>query len=417
MLNAEKYDNYKPSGIEFIGDIPKHWEIKKLKYIVDKIMGGGTPLTSNSDYWTESRDDGLLWVAIADITKSEYLEDTKKYITEEGLKNSSAQRIEPYSILYSIYASLGKVAYSPYELTTNQAILAIKPSEELLYKFLFYYLKTLEDKLPFLSSSTTQNNISLDVVKNFNITQPPYDEQEKIVKFIDMKNKEIEEFISDKKKQISLLEEQKEAIINKAVTKGLDDIVEFKDSGIEWIGDIPKHWEVRKLKYVASFKSGEMITSEMISEEGSFKVYGGGGFRGYTSSYTNDGEYVLIGRQGALCGNIKYAKGKFWASEHSIVVYPKIEIENIFLGEVLKIANLGNLSQTAAQPGISISQIKNVSIAIPSSQEQKKIVKYIEVELSKINEIKKQIQQEIDLIQEYKISLISEVVTGQIKVV
>ena len=97
---------------------------------------------------------------------------------------------------------------------------------------------------------------------------------------------------------------------------------EMKDSGVEWLGEIPKNWEVKKLKYVASLKSGDSITSNNIKDEGIYPVYGGNGLRGYTSNYTHSGKYILIGRQGALCGNINYASNEFWASEHAVVVNP-----------------------------------------------------------------------------------------------
>ena len=184
----------------------------------------------------------------------------------------------------------------------------------------------------------------------------------------------------------------------------------MKNSSIEWLGDVPEHWEVRKLKYVANFKSGEMITSESITNSGKYQVFGGGGFRGYTSSFTNNGSFVLIGRQGALCGNIKYATGKFWASEHAVVTYPIIDVENVFLGEILRVCKLGNLSQTAAQPGIAIGQIRNVSIPFPPILEQVKIVQNIKKETARIDHVIATMEKEIQLVEEYKTALIAEAV-------
>jgi len=433
----KKYESYKPSGVEFIGDIPEHWEVSKLKFMVDKIIGGGTPLTSNSDYWTENKDDGLLWVAIADITKSEYIEKTKKYITEEGLNNSSAQRVEAYSILYSIYASLGKVAYSPYELTTNQAILAIKPNEKLFYKFLFYYLKTIEDKLPFLSSSTTQNNISLDIVKNFNITQPPYYEQEKIANFLDTKNRQIEEFIKEKQHQIALLEEQKEAIINQAVTKGLDNSVKMKESGIEWIGNIPEHWKTMKLKHTANvyngatpkstnkdFWDGDIIwvTPQDISPLKS--PYINSSSRRITNDgYNNCGAYVvpinsIILTTRAPIGNIAISKTILCTNQgcKSIVVNDGYEYKFIYYILIASKIILQSLGTGTTFLELSTDKLKSFNIPTAPKNEQIKIIKYIDETLSKIDKAINQIQKEIDLIKEYKISLISEVVTGQIDV-
>src|SRR5690606_9240454 len=98
----------------------------------------------------------------------------------------------------------------------------------------------------------------------------------------------------------------------------------YKDSGVEWLGSVPVEWQVLKLKRVARLQSGEFITSDAIEDDARYPVYGGNGRRGYTSAYTHEGEYALIGRQGALCGNINYANGKFWASEHAVVVYPQL---------------------------------------------------------------------------------------------
>jgi len=91
----------------------------------------------------------------------------------------------------------------------------------------------------------------------------------------------------------------------------------YKASGVDWLGDVPEHWEVKRLGYVAKLKSGESITAEVFDDSGEFPVLGGNGFRGLFDKFTHDGEYVLIGRQGALCGNINYGSGKFWASEHA----------------------------------------------------------------------------------------------------
>ena len=115
---------------------------------------------------------------------------------------------------------------------------------------------------------------------------------------------------------------------------------EYKDSGVEWLGPIPAHWEPCAIKRLAHLQSGESITAESIESAGEYPVFGGGGLRGFTHAFTHDGFYALIGRQGALCGNVNYARGKFWASEHAIVVTPTKGIASDWLGEVLRAMNL-----------------------------------------------------------------------------
>lgn len=176
-------------------------------------------------------------------------------------------------------------------------------------------------------------------------------------------------------------------------------------------GHYPLHWTSQKLKYVASLRSGEGITSDDISDVGEYPVYGGNGGRGYTSSYTHDGAYPLIGRQGALCGNINYASGKFWASEHAVVVSVRRNYVVRWLGEVLRSMNLNQYSQSAAQPGISVEVIENLPILVPPEPEQKVIANYLGRETARIDALMAEKERMLALLEEKRAALISRVVT------
>ena len=153
----------------------------------------------------------------------------------------------------------------------------------------------------------------------------------------------------------------------------------MRKSTIDWMPLIPDGWEEKRIKDVSLLQSGNGITSDNIDEIGLYPVYGGNGLRGYTNTYTNEGNYVLIGRQGALCGNINYAKGKFYASEHAVVVYPYCKDEStIWLGETLRAANLNRLSASAAQPGLAVSAINFVKIPFPPKSQRERIGNYLE---------------------------------------
>ena len=173
----------------------------------------------------------------------------------------------------------------------------------------------------------------------------------------------------------------------------------------------PAHWTNLKLKYVASLRSGEGITSGDISDIGEYPVYGGNGVRGYTSSHTHDGTYPLIGRQGALCGNINYASGKFWASEHAIVVNVHDGHVVRWLGEVLRSMNLNQYSQSAAQPGISVEVIENLLIPVPPEPEQGAIANYLDRETARIDGLIAEKERMLALLEEKRAALISRVVT------
>lgn len=170
-------------------------------------------------------------------------------------------------------------------------------------------------------------------------------------------------------------------------------------------------WPLRKLKYLASFASGDGITSDSIQPEGAYPVYGGNGLRGYTDAYTHEGDYVLVGRQGALCGNINYASGRFWASEHAVVVCPKPGVHLRWLGELLRSMNLGQYSITAAQPGLSVEFIVNLRAAVPALDEQEAIARFLDQRTGDLDAVVSAKHQVLDLLREKRQALVTRFVT------
>ncbi len=312
--------------------------------------------------------------------------------------------------------SVGRVGFNTIDCYTNEAIFSISPNGSANLNF-FYY------SLPVQIIKNANENIygakilNQELIKNALLIIPSPEEQTAIANYLDRKTAEIDELIADKKRLLELYEEEKTAIINQAVTKGINPDVPMKDSGIEWLGEIPEHWEVKRLKYVANLRSGNNIVSQQIKESGKYPVYGGNGLRGYFSEYTHDGNHILIGRQGAYCGNIKYGNGKFWASEHAVVISPLVQYEMLYLGELLRTMNLGQYSVSAAQPGLAVDLIKNLTIPFPPLKVQQSIVRHIETECARIDAKKAKTEKLIELLIEYRTALISEVVTGKIKII
>ncbi|MDZ7690746.1 MAG: restriction endonuclease subunit S [Balneolaceae bacterium] len=183
----------------------------------------------------------------------------------------------------------------------------------------------------------------------------------------------------------------------------------------KWLKDIPNKWSVGRIKDLVNLKSGETITSEEIDEQGDFPVYGGNGQRGYTSSYTHEGDRILIGRQGALCGNINYASGKFWATEHAVVATPVKKFELLWLGELLRIMNLNRYSNAAAQPGLAVERIKNLYIPIPPEEEQKAIAFYLGDACTKIDKVVERKHEQLRKLQQYFFTKVNELLTAKKK--
>ena len=244
---------------------------------------------------------------------------------------------------------------------------------------------------------------------------PSKEEQQRIASFLDSKCAEIDKAIEATKASIEEYRKLRQAIITEAVTKGLDPDVEMKDSGIGDGSKTPIKWKLLSLKRFVKMNSGDNLTSEEIIEEGSYPVYGGNGFRGYYHSYNCSGLHVLIGRQGALAGNIHIVDGEYWATDHAIVVYNNSKIDTQFLYYKLIGMNLNQYAyETAAQPGLAVNKIINLKSVFPISlAEQKTIADCLDYKCSEIDALIKSKEKLIEELTAYRKALIYEYVTGK----
>ena len=327
------------------------------------------------------------------------------------LEKSGGGELFPVGRVVRFNLDLGKT-------TCSNFIQKLSPSQKYCSSFLCYLFSSMYTKKVnglFYNQTTGIQNLKIKEYLNQTVFLPPLDEQTAIANYLDTATAKIDAAIAQQQKMIDLLNERKQIIINRAVTRGLNPNARMKDSGVEWIGEVPEHWEVRRLKYIAKLQSGDTISSDSFTENG-YPVYGGNGFRGFTNRYTNDGDYVLIGRQGALCGNVNYAHGQFFASEHAVVVYPYNKENFVWLGEVIRTSNLNQYSQSAAQPGLAVSLIQNIFYPYPPKEERDEIALYINNNIKVIVDGIENYQQQISLLQERKQIIINEVVTGKVKV-
>ena len=398
----ERYNEYKDSGVQWLGEIPSHWEVKRLaSYFIER-----RTKVSDKDYEPLSVTKNGIFPQLENVAKTNDGDNRKLVLKGDFVINSRSDR-------------KGSSGVSKYDGSVSLINIVLNPRSNVIPDYCNYILKGYSFIEEYYRNGrgivadlwTTR----YDEMKTIKICMPPVIEQQAIVSYLDTATAKIDEAIAQQQKMIDLLNERKQIIINNAVTKGLNPDAPMKDSGVEWIGEIPEHWEVRKLKHIAKLKSGDTISSDSFTEDG-FPVYGGNGFRGYTNRFTNDGEYVLIGRQGALCGNVNYATGKFFASEHAVVVYP-YDHENVaWLGEVIRASNLNQYSQSAAQPGLAVSVIENIAYPYPPEKERTAIAEYLAQQMNAINAALHNIERQISLLQERKQIIINDVVTGKVKV-
>ena len=284
-------------------------------------------------------------------------------------------------------------------------------------RYLAYVLDTYKrcGWLDAVCNKSTFAHLTDEKLSNLEVPLPAPSRQRAIADHLDRETARIDALIEKKTRLIELLEEKRQALITQVVTKGLDPDVPMKDSGVEWIGQVPAHWSVVKLKRIAKLRSGESIPTDEVSDDGRYPVYGSGGRRGYTSKFTNTESAVVVGRQGS-CGKVTYAEGPFWASEHAVVVYPKMAAPMMWLGENLRTARLERYSNSAAQPGFGVADVVEEFFPLPTEHERWAIDQHIRERSSTITSLKNKTIQSVELLRERRSALITAAVTGQLEI-
>ena len=407
MVMENRYDKYKDSGIAWIGEIPEHWNIGYV----------GKYLNEVSNRNTSQKETNTLQFKMGEIISK-----------SDGNSKYNPESIESYNIVYPDTIMINglnlsfdfisqRVALVREQGAITSAYLAMKPNDNCSPNYITYLFKSYDYKKVFHAlGKGLRATLNYNIIRNELIVLPSLSEQQSIATYLDQKCGEIDELITLQEEMITKLQSYKQSVITEAVTKGLDKNVPLKDSGIEWIGEIPEHWKITKIQYLAQLKSGYNLTTEEIKDSGLYPVYGGNGIRGYYDKYFLEGDYVLIGRQGALCGNINYSTGKSWATEHAVVCYPKTKYITKWFGELLRVMNLNQYSLAAAQPGLAVERIKLLPIPIIPLSEQQSIADYLDQKCSEIDKLISIKQQKIEKLKDYKKSLIFVCVTGKRKV-
>lgn len=439
MNDLKPYTKYKPSNIAWLGDIPEHWEKWKISRGVKNIGSGTTPSSGNKDFY----ENGTInWLNTGDFNDG-ILFKCKKKVTQKAIQENSALKLFPKGTLsVAMYgATIGKVCIIQFDATTNQACCNIVEGDVFCNKFLMYWFIGHKPHIVNLSYGGGQPNISQDVIKSLYVPCPNKTEQLAIANFLDYKLSKIDRFIQKKKQLIKLLNEQKAGIINDAVTKGLNPNAKMKPSGIEWLGDIPEHWEVRKLKYVVS-KIGDVDHYMPPTIENGIPYVMTGNLEDFVSNIDFQScKKVSQLDYDNLSKKIKSAKGDVILARYATigtVTYIDIDLEflvsyscvtikpnpsnllglylfyyfktNVF---TLEIRNQVNVN---TQGNVGIRDLKEVRIILPPYHEQINLVEFIEKETAKLNQAITTIEKEIALTQEYRVTLIAEAVTGKIDV-
>lgn len=439
-MSFPRYPEYQDSGVAWLGEVPAHWFVGKVKHITS-FFTGWTPPTGNAAFYEGENP----WANISDLGPKWLVEPSKR-ISDEAVGHSGIRLSPTGSLLFSFKLSIGQVSFAARDMYTNEAIATFPPSERLNLAFAYY-------ALPLYVVQNASENIygakllNQELIKAASVAVPSIREQQAIATFLDRETAKIDALVAEQEKLIALLQEKRQAVISHAVTKGLDPNVPMKDSGVDWLGAVPGHWEVKRIKHlVASLEQGwspqcEGFPVQSDDEWGILKVgcVNGGVFRPEENK-TLPPELEPVPALGLAAGDLLISRANtrelVGGAAVALKDYPKLMLcdklyrlrfqpnvcEPTFLALYLgtpQIRGQIELAATGASSSmlnIGQSTILELDVAMPPVDEQRRILNVVSDQMARADTLTAEARTAITLLQERRTALISAAVTGQIDV-
>ncbi len=412
------YPDYKSTGVEWLARIPSTWNVRSLKLIYDVQLG------KMLQPRLESQDD-------VEVPYIKALHVTWQGVNTEELPTmwASKDELQKYAVQVGdlLVCEGGEVGRaSIVESLDNadatiiqNAVHRIRSETSGNVRYLKYVLESIAnaDWFSVLCNKATIAHLTSEKLGAIRVPNPPICEQQKIVEFLEHKTSQIDALIEKKRALIEKLNEKRTAVITQAVTKGLDPNVPLKDSGVEWLGEVPEHWEVKRLKQAVTFQRGHDLTSDE-REAGNVPVITSGGFTDTHAFAKARGPGLVTGRYGTI-GKFHYVAEDYWPHNTTLYSIDLCGNDARYLWYLVQhLAPLFILnSKKSAVPGVDRNDLHPVSVAIPpAADEQRAIVDYLETIVQKLDKIQAQTISSIALLQERRTALITAAVTGQIDV-
>ena len=405
-----------------------------------EVITGYTPPTKNTEYF----GDKYPFITPTDITIDSRTVQTERFLSQKGYEYNKNRLLPPNAVCVTCIASIGKICMTTVPSVTNQQINSIVVNQDKYDPcFIYYLLLTQTDIIQSVANSATTPIVNKSTFASINVCVPPLPTQTQIANFLDRKTGQIDELIRIKDRQIELLQEQRTALINQAVTKGLDPNVEMKPSGVEWIGEIPAHWKVLRTKHVGSSNPSKNNTKtaclkdELVVFLPMERVHTDGTIdqelrrpysqlkNGYT--YFEEGD-ILIAKvtpcfeNGKIIHIKNLATSIGFGSTEFIVIRPDLQkvfppfLHYIFYNAPLRSIGKHFMTSAIGLKRVPTEFVESFRIPIPTYQEQTQIANFLDRKTEQIDELIATEQRKIELLKEYRQSLISEAVTGKIDV-
>lgn len=424
----ERYKEYVDSGVQWIGEIPSHWEQRRVRY-TGKSRNGLT----YSPYDVSEDGQGILVLRSSNIQDGKLLLDDNVYVKKDISPDLMVKKGD--ILICSRNGSrdlVGKLTMIDRDLKASFGAFMMIYRTNMWAPFMEKVLSVAIQSYKTLFSTSTINQLTNDIFKDFVIPLPPLSEQEQIVRYLEDKTSKIDAYVSEKEKEILLLQELKQKTIADAITKGLNPDVKTKDSGISWIGEIPEHWEVKQLRsFLTLFTEKGHGDAQLLSvtrEQGVIERDKDDKDENHNFVPDDLSGYKYIEKGDFAINKMKAWQGSYAVSNYDGVVSPayftcklKGVNKDFFSKAIRSRAYVPFFTQYSK--GIRVGQwdlnpnaLKSIPFFIPPADEQRAIVSYIEEKCQKIDSLTTELQSEIDYLKEYKQRLIADCVTGQVNV-
>ena len=416
--NLKPYPAYKPSGVEWLGDVPAHWEVRRARNIVDMRV-------SNVDKHTKRNELPVQLCNYVDVYKNNKITEQISFMQATASAEEIERfRIEKGDVLLTkdseVWNDIGVpalVEYAAKDIVCGYHLALLRPRKVLLegdYLFRALQCPPIAHQFHVAANGVTRYGLSQGAIKSILLPIPPLPEQAAIATFLDHKTAEIDEAISKKQRLIDLLKEQKAILIDQAVTKGLNPNVPMRDSGVEWIGEVPAHWEVKRVKWVTRLQRGYDLPAEQRIP-GPFPVVSSGGIIGTHCKARSNGPGVVMGRYGSTEA-VFFVEPDFWPHNTALFVTDFQANRPRWCYFMLQTISKADHSDKSAVPGINRKDIFEIKVAVPPVTEQDTIIQQIENASARLEAAVSSVHRQISLLQEYRAILIADVVTGKLDV-
>lgn len=405
--------NQIPSGTDWLGTAPAHWAPTRIKF-VSSINNKTLADTTDPDYM-------IRYIDIGGVTADGAIANTPELAFKSAPSRARRVVVAGDTIVSTVRTYLRAIAH--FENPSDNVICStgfavLSPGRQIVPNYLYRVMQSE----PYISEIVRRSTgvsypaINASEIGNLKLFVPPVAEQWAIVSYLESMLADTNALIAEKERLIALLQEQRQAIITEAVTKGLDPNVPMKDSGVEWAGQVPEHWVVGPLRWLGKVRSGDFFSKEHEREHG-IPVIGGNGIMTYGESANVNLPTIAIGRVGALCGNVHLVVVPSWITDNALYfteINPAITVEYLYFA--LTSLRLNRLASQTAQPLITGEIVKQQLVIYPSWEEQKMIVQWINRQLDRIDSLIEKVEITVTKLHSYRESLITEAVTGKIDV-